>query len=198
MSDEDFDLFRKEVADVRPIHQADKVALSDKHKPVSSPGQVYRRLAAQKKTHDENFLPSSYIELVDPQAMVSFKRDGIQNGVFDKLQQGRYPIVAALDLHLMSIEAAREAVYNFIKTSMRRDERTVLITHGKGSRQKDVQGVLKSCVVRWLPMMEEVMAFHSAQSFHGGSGAVYVMLRKSEEAKAKTRQGLPCKSRSEY
>jgi len=190
MSDEDFDLFRKAVADVSPIHQVGKVVHTDKRKPVSTPGQVYRRLAAQKRAVDGNFLPSDYVELVDPQSIVSFKREGLQNGVFDKLQLGRYPIMAALDLHLMSIEVAREAVYSFIKNCMRRDERTVLITHGKGVRQKEVQGILKSCVARWLPMMDEVMAFHSAQPFHGGTGAVYVMLRKSEEAKAKTRQEL--------
>jgi DNA-nicking Smr family endonuclease len=190
MNDEDFDLFRKAVADVHPIRQVDKVVLTDNRKSVSAPGQVYRRLTAQKRVVDDNFLPSGYVALVDPQAIVSFKREGVQNGVFDKLQQGRYPIMAALDLHLMSIDVAREAVYSFIKTCMRRDERTVLITHGKGVRQKEVQGVLKSCVVRWLPMMNEVTAFHSAQPCHGGSGAVYVMLRKSEEAKAKTREAL--------
>ncbi|QFY42583.1 DNA endonuclease SmrA [Candidatus Methylospira mobilis] len=190
MNDEDFDLFRKEVADVNPIRPVDKVALTDKRKPVSVPGQVYRRFAAQKDRVDDNFLPSGYVDLVDPQAIISFKREGVQNGVFDKLQQGRYPVLASLDLHLMTIEVARDAVYKFIKICMRRDERTVLITHGKGVRQKEAQGVLKSCVVRWLPMMTEVMAFHSAQPFHGGSGAVYVMLRKSEEAKAKTRATL--------
>ncbi len=32
-------------------------------------------------------------------------------------------------------------------------------------------------------MLGDVMGFHSAQKHHGGYGAVYVLLRKSEKAK---------------
>lgn len=190
MSEDDFELFRKEVADVSPINQAGRAAASHKQKVAVTPGQIYRRKAAQRSEESENRLPAGYVEVISPDTIVSFKRDGVQKGVFDKLQQGRYPLQAVLDLHLMSIDVAREAVYNFIKAGVRREVRTVLITHGKGARQKETQGILKSCVVRWLPMMDEVMAFHSAQHYHGGTGAVYVMLRKSEEAKVKTRIAL--------
>ena len=47
---------------------------------------------------------------------------------------------------------------------------------------------LKGCVNHWLRELDPVQAFHSAQPHHGGTGAVYVLLRKSEAAKQATRE----------
>ena len=44
---------------------------------------------------------------------------------------------------------------------------------------------MKSYVAFWLQQINEVLCVHSAQAFHGGSGAVYVMLKKNEEKKKK-------------
>ena len=52
------------------------------------------------------------------------------------------------------------------------------------------QAMIKRYLARWLPLFKEVMAFHSAQGFHGGTGAVYVLLRKSEKAKERVRERL--------
>ncbi|NJD08410.1 MAG: DNA endonuclease SmrA [Methylococcaceae bacterium] len=186
--DDDSALFQQEMADVTPIKTSPDRPRATKVEP--TPGQLYRREAAQRaRDGSGNFLPANFIEPVDPQAELSFKRQGIQQGVFHSLQQGRYPIEATLDLHLMSIEEAREQVYEFIHDCCRLDVRTALITHGKGQR-----AILKSCVARWLPMFPEVMAFHSAQRFHGGTGAVYVLLRKSAKQKEQTLEKLGLKS----
>jgi DNA-nicking Smr family endonuclease len=193
MNDDDSLFFRKAFQDVRPLKSSVSHFL---HKPADpTPGQAYRRAAAQQAVgKEENFLPAAVLESVHPQEVLSFKRDGIQNGVFRSLQQGRYPIEATLDLHLLTIEQAREAVFQFVRDCQRYEVRLALINHGKGARRKDNQAVIKSCVARWLPMLPEVMAFHSAQRFHGGAGAVYVLMRKSETAKEKTRESLGLKS----
>jgi DNA-nicking Smr family endonuclease len=39
-----------------------------------------------------------------------------------------------------------------------------------------------------LPELEQVMAFHSAPAHHGGTGAVYLLLRKSEQARQENRE----------
>ena len=41
---------------------------------------------------------------------------------------------------------------------------------------------------RWLRELDVVQAFNSAQPQHGGTGAVYVLLRKSEEKKRENRE----------
>lgn len=195
MNDDEKSLFLQEMAGVVPLKQQDVRVLKKAGQSRSTPGQVYRREAAQRPLPgDENFLPAGFHEAVGPESILSYKRQGIQNGVFHSLQQGRYPVEATLDLHLLTIEQARKAVFDFIHDCMRLEIRTALINHGKGARNPRTQAVIKSCVARWLPMFSEVMAFHSAQKFHGGAGAVYLLLRKSEKAKERTRESLGLKS----
>jgi DNA-nicking Smr family endonuclease len=64
----------------------------------------------------------------------------------------------------------------------------VIILHGKGDRNPDKIALLKSHLAIWLPQLEQVMAFHSAQPQHGGSGAVYIMLRKGDSSKQNNRE----------
>lgn len=68
-----------------------------------------------------------------------------------------------------------------------RDVRTALVLHGKGERSQP-QALLKSYVSAWLPQIPDVMAIHSADRRHGGSGALYIPLRKSERRKADNRE----------
>jgi len=190
MKHEDKRLFEQEMQDVRPLKSGpDPASKRAGGKP--EPGTAYRRQAAQQRVGgDGNFLTTGFVEFVHPQEVLSFKRGGIQNGVFLKLQQGGYPVEASLDLHQMSLEEARKQVYAFIRDCSRYEVRTALINHGKGSRSKENPAMIKSHVARWLPQFQEVMAFHSAQGFHGGTGAVYVLLRKSAQAKDSTREKL--------
>ncbi|MGI9213493.1 MAG: Smr/MutS family protein, partial [Methylococcaceae bacterium] len=116
--------------------------------------------------------------------------DGIQNGVFRKLQQGGYDIEAMLDLHGYTVEQARDELFRFIGDCLHHDVRSALISHGKGRNNKEQKPLLKSYLARWLPLFPDVMAFHSAQKFHGGAGAVYLLLRKTEKQKQKTREKL--------
>ena len=181
MSDDDLELFRQQMIGVQKLKNTNSV---DDKKPTGvTPGQVYRRKAAETQSSDENPLSTEFIDPVDPLEILSFKRDCIQLGVFRRLKQGRYAIDATLDLHRLSIEEARQAVYRFIRDCAERDVRTALISHGKGIRSVGRPAVLKSYVAKWLPMIPDVMAFHSAQNNHGGVGSVYILLRKSKNQK---------------
>lgn len=190
MADDDLTLFEQEMAGVQPLNKpASTIVPTAPSAP--TPGQIYRREAAQRPPgFDENSLPTLFVEYVEPEAVISFRRDGIQHGVFQKLRQGGYAIDAMLDLHGLTVEQARRELYQFIGDCVRHDVRSALITHGKGRGNKEGKPLLKSFVARWLPLFPEVMAFHSAQKFHGGAGAVYVLMRKTEKQKQKTRERL--------
>lgn len=185
--DDDIRLFREQVVDVTPLE-------TDVGKPASkgneaTPGQQYRRQAAQRSVQaDRNFLSTEFVTLVHPLEILSFKRDGVQYGVFKKLKKGKYDVEGILDLHRMSVEKARVELYEFILECERRDIRSVMINHGKGARNLEHPAVIKSCVAKWLPQLPQVIAFHSAQRHHGGVGVLYTLLRKSENLKTKTRQ----------
>jgi len=190
MSDEELEMFQQAMADVRPLNRSGQRVMR-REDPSGQPGLLYRREAAQRSlSTEESLLPTAFVEPVRPEAIIAFRRDGIQNGVFRRLQRGGYPIEATLDLHGFTVEQARHELHGFIADCVRYDVRSALISHGKGRRNQAQIPLLKSFLVRWLPMFPEVMAYHSAQRWDGGAGAVYVLLRKTEKAKAATRARL--------
>jgi DNA-nicking Smr family endonuclease len=72
-------------------------------------------------------------------------------------------------------------VVEFVQQCVALGIRTVLIHFGRARHPESHANRVKSCLHLWLPQLEEVMAYHAAQPQHGGSGAVYVLLRKSEQ-----------------
>ncbi|HTF84315.1 DNA endonuclease SmrA [Cellvibrio sp. ARAG 10.3] len=179
--DKDHELFTQQMQDVEPIRVPETVALASGHNDKLN-ASSRRKAALAEDPRDKNFLSGEYVEPVDPLAILEFKRDGVQHGVYKNLRLGKYQIDARLDLHQMKVEQARLAVYQFIKDCMANDIRCALITHGKGEGREQ-PALLKSCVAHWLPQFSEILAFHSAQKQHGASGATYVLLRKSEKKK---------------
>ncbi|WP_331345195.1 DNA endonuclease SmrA [Cellvibrio sp. UBA7661] len=177
----DVDFFLSQMKGVKPIKVEEKVVLAPTHQDKTSI-ETRRKAATAELAKDKNFLSGEYIEPLDPLAVIEFKRDGVQHGVYRSLRMGKYQIDARLDLHNMTVEQARSAVFQFIKDCMTNDIRCALITHGKGEG-RDQPAQLKSCVAHWLPQLDEVMAFHSAQKRHGWVGATYVLLRKSDKKK---------------
>lgn len=182
---DDDELFMQEMAGVKPLKHQPKVTLKKKATPQAM--LAARRIAAQAAVDtDKNPLSDGDVDLLDPYSFIEYKRPGVQNSVFRKLKQGKHEHEASLDLHGLTVVQARDEVFNFIKQSHHYDLRTVTVVHGKGQANKAVQAKLKSYVNRWLPDIVEVLAFCSAQSRHGGVGAVYVLLAKNDLKNNKT------------
>lgn len=177
-----FDSFLEAMGGVKPIVKTERVALT--HKADNSPGAQHRRVAAAAELSvDGNALSGGGgyvdgIEQVSPNSVLQLRRNGVQDNVFRKLRQGKYTLEARLDLHHQTVEQARNLVFQFVLDCREHDLRCALITHGKGEG-RELPARLKSCVAHWLPQMDEVLAFHSAEPQHGGTGATYILLRKS-------------------
>lgn len=189
MSDELNDLFAQEMGDVKPLKSEPKIALKQDSRSELAK-QALRESAQREFIRDNNHLSSDHVEMLDPYYPLEYKRPGVQHGVFKKLKQGKYAMDARLDLHRMTVDMARKEVFDFIKQSLKYDLRTVMIISGKGSHSRSSGAMLKSYVNKWLPEMDEVQAFCSAQQQHGGVGAVYVLLRKSENKKQQNRDRI--------
>ncbi len=186
VSDDEF--FQEEMLGVTPLKRDARERLLRK---VNEGDGEARRLAAEGEPEGPlNSLVDEGVEPLDAWYVLAFKRPGIQHGVYKKLRQGRYEIDARLDLHRLSVKQARMDVHSFIQDAMQYGLRTVLILHGKGQRKTEQEktAVLKGYVQHWLQELEEVQAFHSAQPVHGGTGAVYVLLRKSLQKKRENRE----------
>jgi DNA-nicking Smr family endonuclease len=89
------------------------------------------------------------------------------------------PVDGRLDLHGMTASEARDKLAEFLGSMRARNERCVLVIHGKGERVPGA-GVLRGEMAAWLSQgkgREHVAAFATARTEDGGEGAVYVALR---------------------
>jgi DNA-nicking Smr family endonuclease len=87
--------------------------------------------------------------------------------------------VAEIDLHGLRAREATVVLAAFLNR-VPRDERAVCVRviHGKG--QRSPQGaVLRPLVAGWLSRRDDVLAFATAPEHEGGSGALYVLLRRT-------------------
>jgi DNA-nicking Smr family endonuclease len=78
----------------------------------------------------------------------------------------------------MNVPMARYALAGFLEKCERNNIRSVRIIHGKGRGSYHKEPVLKGKVNTWLQQREDVLAFCSARSADGGTGAVYVLLKQ--------------------
>ena len=190
----DDNLFAQELGGVKPLKHNRAIL----HKKVEdTPGHVVRRSLAVSNKSPGNMSSDPLISGEVPQLkssdVLEYRADGVQHGVYKKLRMGRYEIEARLDLHRMTVEEARREIFQFLRECFYYELRSVIILHGKGDRSPDKVAQLKSHLAIWLPQIDEVMAFHSAQTRHGGTGAVYVMLKKGNNSKQSNRENYGLK-----
>ena len=177
INQEDSDLFRQEVGDVRPIRQ--DTVLAPRRRPPPLPVQTRRdEQAVMTSLALGDFEPAD----IETGEEIQFRRDGLQGRVFQKLRRGQFSLDAELDLHGMTITDARTALSRFLAQVMGARRTCVRIIHGKGRGSRDGKPVLKLKLQTWLRQRDEVLAYCSARHRDGGSGAVYVLLKRNSSA----------------
>ena len=107
--------------------------------------------------------------------------------MYRKLRLGKYDAQDLLDLHRVRLMDARDRMQTFLMKAHEQGLRSVLINHGKGVHSER-PGFLKSYVMHWLEESHLVLAFHSAPQNQGGSGATYVLIRKSSQSRQRNRE----------
>ncbi|HTO62497.1 MAG TPA: Smr/MutS family protein [Bradyrhizobium sp.] len=100
-----------------------------------------------------------------------------------KLSRGRSEIDARLDLHGMTQLHAHHALLGFLQRAHHDGMTFVLVITGKGTMSggEFERGVLRRQVPHWLSLPEFralVTGFEEAHIGHGGSGALYVRIRR--------------------
>jgi DNA-nicking Smr family endonuclease len=102
------------------------------------------------------------------------------------LRRGARRADGAIDLHGMRQSEAHRALIGFLHRSRERGHEVVLVITGKGAAAAgdslfEERGVLRRVVPHWLRLPElrtVVLGFEAAAPHHGGSGALYVRLRR--------------------
>lgn len=135
-----------------------------------------------------NYLTTEAVKPVAPDDVLSYKKDGVQEGVFKNLRLGKYQINKALSLQGMNFKKVHETVFKFIVDNYQEGNRALIIKHGMGINSKPYPAYYKSYINEWLRCLPEVLAFHGATKQHGGYGTVYVLLKKNEKLKQDNRE----------
>lgn len=173
VSPEDRALFRHAVGAVKRL-QHDRVERTQK-----PPSPIPRSTLADEQQVLEDMV-SNYFEPaeLDTGEEIYHCRDGMPNAILRKLRRGQFRVGAVLDLHGMSVDTARHALVAFLQISRRGNITCVRIIHGKGNRSRHKGPVLKHKVNVWLRQRDDVLAFCSARPVDGGTGAIYVLLKR--------------------
>ncbi len=106
---------------------------------------------------------------------------GFSERLMKQLRKGMFPVQDHVDLHGLTRLKAEERVHEFLLQSWRLGLRCVLIVHGKGLNSENHIPVLKERLPVWLnraPVKKIVLAFSTARPYDGGTGAIYVLLKK--------------------
>ena len=166
-------LFRDAMRDVRPLTG------SRRHleKPAPKPRAYSRRRDEALALQESLDGPPDDADLETGEEM-SFRRPGLPIREYRKLRRGQFAVRDELDLHGLNAGEALEAMREFIGESAAHGTRCVRIVHGKGLGSGPRGPVLKNLVNKWLRRWDLVLAFCTTQPRHGGTGAVYVLLRR--------------------
>lgn len=169
----DRDLFRQAVGPVKPLH-CDRIEPALFH-----PAPVPRFTLADERQVLADMV-SDYFEQaeLDTGEELYYRRDGVQQALLRKLRRGQFRVGSVLDLHGMTVATAKEALAVFLHNARRDSLHCVRIIHGKGNGSHHRGPVLKQKINHWLRQRDEVLAFCSARAVDGGTGAIYVLLRR--------------------
>ncbi|MDR5868004.1 Smr/MutS family protein [Halomonas koreensis] len=121
------------------------------------------------------------VEAVRPSEYLDFALPDLPYRERQQLKRGRIAWEAGLDLHGYTLEEARAQLEGFLGDAAADRARCVLVVHGKAWGAQADYPVIKSHVNAWLREWPSVLAFCSATEADGGTGAVYVLLRRRRD-----------------
>ncbi len=173
VSDEDMQLFREAIGDVRrQVHVPDR--------PAPRPPAPRPRM----RDADEAAVAAELLNMeFDPAVLetgeeLGFLRDGYPPRLLKRLKRGQFSVQAELDLHHMNAAAAAASIRDLLDEARHEGWRCVRIVHGKGLRSRPGGPVLKGLTDRMLRRRDDILAFASARPSQGGTGAVIVLLKR--------------------
>ncbi|UJS25786.1 Smr/MutS family protein [Thiothrix winogradskyi] len=174
MSTEEFSLFRESMHDVKPLRVKHHVV----HHSVKPPAIPMKTLEDERQVL-RDMLSDAYDPIeIQPGDMLSYYLPGLQNRIVRKLRSGHYRIASELDLHGLNARDAKQQLLKFLHDAHPGQGECVRIIHGKGNRSAYKGPVIKTKINNWLRQHERILAFHSARPVDGGTGAIYVLLRR--------------------
>ena len=176
---DDFALFQKSMQGVQKMDTSNIASIEKNKKKKLDSQTLAKRAAATGPMEMDNAELSDTQAMLNPvasQATLNYRIATLQHKVFEDLKAGNLRWFEAVDLHGCTVEDARFAVLQIIQMAKDENQNVIKIVHGKGP-----EAILKTYVNSWLRQHRDVLAFVSAPEKQGGTGAVLVLLKRSEK-----------------
>ena len=182
-SDDDMVLWQRVITEVKPLKSnidlaefAALFAQPDHLAPpvAKPPGRMQKPPVKPARRPIAATSPAS-VKKANPVDLRLGERAGIDGRTQRRLFRGDVPVDRQLDLHGLTAARAESRLAQFIETAARDGRRCVLVITGKGA------GILRGLVPDWLkrqPLSSYILALAEARPHDGGSGALYVLLRR--------------------
>jgi len=167
MNEDNDKLFSEAMQGVNTLN-TDKASLKQK------PAAIKKRPTTTEKNIADT-LSDEFID--DCNDFLEFMRPGIQKSYLKQIRNGKVDVEDHLDLHGYRRDEARQHLLAFLEHAQQHAYKLVRIVHGKGHNSNDRQPILKAMLNKWLQNIPQVLAFVSTIPAHGGTGAVYVLLK---------------------
>jgi DNA-nicking Smr family endonuclease len=193
---DDLDLFEAAVRGVVPIPANERRRVAPARPPAASSAVRRDEDAALAELADLVAGVAAF-DISDTEEHVEGTVVGLDPRILRRLRAGEFAYQGHLDLHGMIADEAKSAVQEFVFRSMVPGHRCVLLVHGRGRNSPDQRPVLKDRLKDWLTHGEigrRVLAFSTARPYDGGSGAMYVLLRRERRDKRHFRTLVGAKS----
>lgn len=175
ISEEDRKLFRTAVKGTRRLSQT----RSFQFKRTPAPQHL--------RSHETDEYPQGTTPLSDPTAVsdidpgekIAYSKPNIPPRTLRKLRRGQLDQDSIIDLHGKRVDEARNIIETFLTYYAPPPTSCVRVIHGKGLGSNKGP-VLKKMLYHWLPQHPRVLAFCSAQPADGGTGAIYLLLKRKQ------------------
>ena len=179
------ELWRTAMRDVKPLRKGKAAKPKVEHAPAAPAKESAPAKPAAKKA---NAAPAPLPPKPKPVPELAVGRVAdMDKRLAERLRRGQLPIEGKLDLHGLTQEEAHDQLGGFIAISQKQGRRCILVVTGKGMWREGA-GILRENVPRWLnerPNRARVLAIAQAQPRDGGTGALYVLLKRLRDDGAK-------------
>ena len=177
--EDDAALLAKVFRDVTPLPGR---RINAKAKTAAPPKPTVKRIKTRSAPPPQKPRRPDLVELTHGSA------PGVDKRTAQRLKRGKLEVEARLDLHGHTQATGHRALEAFIDGDHGARKRCVLVITGKGYNDGPRDGpggrsvgVLRQAVPKWLnqsPIREKVLSFTHAAPADGGSGALYILLKR--------------------
>lgn len=179
--DDDYVLWQRVTADITRLHSTRRGIAQPADEGAETLAANAKKKTSKRTASRANTTPPIVTPTGTKTAPIDLRHGGhagLDKSTRKKLFRGDVPVTARLDLHGFTAAQAERKLTAFIADAAHSGHRCVLVITGKGVRG---EGVIRNSISGWLqkPSLGNiVLAVANAKPADGGSGALYVLLRR--------------------